>query len=226
MFCATKPLPLSVPMLTGESATSFASRLARRNGVPRLITFCSDIGIDYFKLVNGDPLEIQRLAALGNADASELQSATPSLVETGWFRLGREVIKFTAFNRTVMRICLQCVADAPSGIGMAYHGLWQSSSMRTSAVHGCHLIALPKPKIANDWFDHVPMLDGFQPGEVDFANPHHRELEDYLTNRVKDGPKEIWLGRLPFHVAAQSCEMFGAIFTLGPQVKRAVLTSP
>ena len=58
-----KPLPLCVAHMPGESATSFASRLARRNGVRRLVTFCSDVGLDYSQLMNGAPAEIERLAA-------------------------------------------------------------------------------------------------------------------------------------------------------------------
>ena len=50
-----KRLPLRVTCIPGESATSFASRLARRNGVGRLVTFCSDVGIDYGQLMNGAP---------------------------------------------------------------------------------------------------------------------------------------------------------------------------
>lgn len=192
----------------------------------RLITFCSDIGIDYFQLVNGAPNEVQRLAALGGVDPSILQAATPTLVDAGWFRLGEETIKFTAFNRTSTRICPRCAADAASMLDVVHHGLWQLSSSRTCAVHACHLVALARPKSPNDCFDHVQMLDGFQPEEMEFATPGHRELEDYLAKRISNGPEKTWLGRLPFHVAAQTCEMLGALLTLGPQAKRAALTSP
>lgn len=224
MFTATKPLPLTVPTTVGESATSFASRLARRNGVPRLITFCSDVGIDYFALVNGDPVEIQRLAVLGDIDPVPLQAATPSLIEPGWFQLGNERIKFTGFIRTTLRICPMCISEARNTTEIVHHGVWQLAAIRTCVKHGCHLVAVPKPKNANDCFDHVSMLDEFQPTIAGFALPEDLQLERYLTDRIQSGPGQTWLDRLPFHIAAQTCEMFGALLTLGPQAKRAELT--
>lgn len=148
MFTATKPLPLTMPTTIGESATSFASRLARRNGVPRLIAFCSDVGIDYFALVNGDPLEIQRMAVLGDIDPVPLQASTPSLIEAGWFQLGNEHIKFRGLIRTTLRICPRCIHEAPDRTGIIHHGVWQVAAIRTCQKHGCHLVAVPKPKTA------------------------------------------------------------------------------
>ena len=89
MFSSLERLPLTVDLVLGESATSLGSRLARRNGVQRLITFCSDVGIDYFALANGAPQEVARLAALAGVDSVTLQLGTPQLIEPGCFRLGK-----------------------------------------------------------------------------------------------------------------------------------------
>lgn len=83
MFSSLKKLLLTVDLVPGESATSLGSRLARRNGVQRLITFCSDVGIDYFALANGNPQEVTRLAALAGVDPAALQLGTPQLIEPG-----------------------------------------------------------------------------------------------------------------------------------------------
>lgn len=166
MFSSTQPLPLTVSTCAGESATSFASRLAYRNGVPRLITFCSDIGVDYFQLVNGEPDEIKRLAALGDTDPVALIEATPELLEPGWFQLGRERIKFTAFSRTAPRVCPQCLNETPHVTSAAHHGLWQLASIHTCAKHGCYLVALPKPSQSNDRFDVVSMNRTYLHGRV------------------------------------------------------------
>lgn len=224
MFSTTRPLPLTVLTAAGESATSFASRLARRNGVPRLITFCSDVGIDYFELVNGNPAEIQRLAALGSIDPAPLQVATPSLAEPGWLLLGKERMKFTAFIRTTLRICPRCVAEAPDRTGVVHQGVWQLAAIRTCTRHGCHLVTVPKPRNGNDYFDHVPMLDRFRPTTTNLAIFENLKLEQYLLDRIRIGRGESWLDRLPFHIAARTCEMLGALLTLGPQAKRAELT--
>lgn len=224
MFSALRALPLTVSTAPGESASSFASRLAWRNGVPRLITFCSDVGIDYFRLVNGDPMEIERLAVLGGVDETILQDATPTLIEPGWFRLGKERIKFTGFIRTTVRICPKCVAETPDDMAVMHHGLWQLSSIRTCAKHGCYLVSLPKPSSSNDSFDHIGLLRNNRPGESQIADQDDLELERYLMNRVRYGPGKSWLDRLPFHVAAQTCEMFGVLLTSGPKAQRAEVT--
>ncbi|REF69752.1 MULTISPECIES: TniQ family protein [Paracoccus] len=226
MFTATKPLPLTVPTIVGESATSFASRLARRNGVPRMIAFCSDVGIDYFALVNGDPVEIQRLAVLGDIDPVPLQAATPSLIEPGWFRLGNERIKFTAFARTTLRICPMCAQNPDDRTGIVHHGIWQLAAIRSCERHGCHLVAVPRPANANDCFDHIPMVDHFQPAGIVMVKPNHLELENYLINRIQNGPGGTWLDQSPLHVAAQACEMLGLLLTIGPKAKRSETRDP
>lgn len=84
MMFTTAALPLSVEPVIGESATSLASRLAWRNGAPRLITFCSDLGIDHRGLTNGAESEIRRVAALAGLDPNPLLFWTPRLIEPGW----------------------------------------------------------------------------------------------------------------------------------------------
>lgn len=105
MFSALAALCLSVPSMPGESATSLAARLVRRNGVPRLITFCLDIGLDHRALTNGNDIEIFRLAALAGCAPEPLLFWTPRLATDSWFRLGQERIKFTVFARTTIRAC-------------------------------------------------------------------------------------------------------------------------
>lgn len=220
MFSRLTKLVLTVDLVPGESATSLGSRLARRNGVQRLITFCSDIGINYFALANGDPKEVARLAALGGIDPALLQHGTPHLNEPGWFRLGAERIRFTAFGRTSLRICPSCLAKGHHLTHAAQPGLWQLSSVRSCAVHGCYLVPLPKGQNGNDTFDVMRMLEEFQPIEPCKANQSELALEQYLCDRVQHGAGNSWLDQQPFHVAAQACEMLGLLVTHGPNAKR------
>ncbi|WP_084693804.1 TniQ family protein [Paracoccus sp. 228] len=220
MFGRLARLPLTVDMVPGESATSLGSRLARRNGVQRLITFCSDVGIDYFALANGDPHEVARLAALAGVNPGCLQKGTPQLIEPGWFRLGKERIKFTAFSRTSLRSCPACLKAGLHVYHSGHHGLWQLTSVRTCPVHGCYLVPLPPRQNGNDTFDIMRMLEEYVPVAPAPARADDLELERYLRQRVQTGAGEGWLGRLPFHVAAQTCEGFGLLLTHGADAKR------
>ncbi|WP_347139248.1 TniQ family protein [Paracoccus sp. SSK6] len=224
MFSSLRKLPLTVDLVPGESATSFGSRLARRNGVQRLITFCSDVGIDYFALANGDPQEVARLAALAGADPDTLQMGTAQLIEPGWFRLGKERIKFTAFSRIALRSCPACLTEVGHVDHAAHHGLWQLTSVRTCPVHGCHLVALPPRQNGNDTFDIMRLLERYVPVAPVHAATADLELERYLRDRIQSGRGDGWLDRLPFHVAAQSCEGFGLLLTQGPDAKRDLAT--
>ena len=61
MLSPLKPLPLNVTPVPGESATSLASRIARKNGTASLQSFCADMSISYCALKVGDPAEIERV---------------------------------------------------------------------------------------------------------------------------------------------------------------------
>ncbi|CAM3202369.1 TniQ family protein [Paracoccus nototheniae] len=225
MFMSLRSLPLTVNLVSGECATSYASRLARRNGVPRLITFCSDLGINYFALVNGDAIEVERLAALGGVDSALLQQGTPQLLEPGWFQLANERIKFTAFSRTTLRCCPACLSEAQNSGDVAQPGLWQLTSIRTCAIHGCLLAALPKPSTVNDTFDFAALIGGYAATAPVEVAAGVETLTQYLRDRVLRGRGSSWVDQLPFHVASQTCEMFGLLLTVGPDAQRKGITT-
>lgn len=117
MVSTIKSLPLNVTTVRGESATSLASRIARKNGTANLQAFCVDMGIAYGALRAGDPEEIERLATLARCDPAALCNSTPRALSTTKYRLGAETLKFTAFRRTTVRGCPRCVAEAKAQQG-------------------------------------------------------------------------------------------------------------
>lgn len=219
----TRALPLSVPIIPDETATSLASRLAHRNGTPRLISFCTDLGIDYFRLSNGDVDEVRHVAVLAGQDADILQMGTPSLSEQDWFLLGEETIKFTVFQRTKPQICPMCLKEARqnSVAPFAYQlGIWQLTSVRTCHKHGCYLQELPKAPSGNDHFDIASLALGANLISPSFPDPKDLELERYLLRRIAGQKGSGWIDTLPIHVAAQTCEFFGLLLLKGPKSKR------
>ncbi|SEC39520.1 TniQ family protein [Rhodobacter sp. 24-YEA-8] len=220
MFSALQSLPLSVPRVAGESATSLAARLARRNGAPRLITFCSDMGLDHRGLTNGSDTEIFRLAALAGCAPDLLRDWTPRLTADSWFRLGQERIKFTAFARTRIRACPTCLADGEN----AHQAIWQLSSIRRCGAHGCLLIELPASPGNKEVFDFAFHATRVRAGSFDTITANESQLENYLLARIQDGAGDEWIDRLPFHVAAQTSENLGALILLGPDAPRDLIT--
>lgn len=60
--------------------------------------------------------------------------------------------------------------------------------------------------------------------ELDAVPAPESSLEAYLLERIMRGPGQAWIDRLPFHVAAQTCENFGALILLGPDAARDKMT--
>lgn len=224
MMFATAALPLTVEPIIGESATSLASRLAWRNGAPRLITFCSDLGIDHRGLTNGAEAEIHRVAALAGQDPEPLLFWTPRLVEPGWFQLGQERIKFTALSRTRTWACPLCLAECPADTPLhtGHPGPWQLDSIRSCARHGCALVPMPTAPSNKDVFDFARIVERYAPAAPAHVAEPHMALEHYLIARIAgENPGGGWLDGLPLHVAAQTSENLGILMTLGPDVRRS-----
>ena len=218
-----RPLPLSVELFAQESATSLASRLARRNGAPRLITFCSDIGINYFALCNGDVDEVCRLAAFASVDENPLLKHTPCVIRKDWFQLGEAEIKFSAFQRTKPRICPICNADNFVGdhkISAHQNGSAQLIAMRVCPLHLCVLQELPKAQSNKDHFDIAQLATGYDSQETTRVQKSELKLIDYILSRLNGTTASGWYNQLPFHVATQTAENFGLLLLKGPIVKR------
>lgn len=219
MSSSFSQLPMTVRAVAGETATSLASRLAHLNGVPRLVAFCSDLGISRSGLTNGRPQEVRDVAALAGQDPEPLLFWTPHHAEPRWFQLGRERLKFTSLSRTQTRTCPICAREGTSG----HLGLWQISSIRSCAKHNCLLVSLPAPVKDKDLFDWSRLREQ-QNLDHTIAVSGSSDLETYLTRRITSGPDDDWLGNMPFHVVAQTSENLGLLLTLGPDAKRAAVS--
>jgi hypothetical protein len=227
MFSHFTQLPLSVEHFPGETATSVASRLALLNGAPRLIAFCSDIGISHSGLTNGREQEVRDIAALAGHDAESLLFSTPQHSEPRWFRLGRERLKFTVFSRTGTRACPVCASEGletNNRANVGHLGLWQISSIRSCALHGCLLASIPDPTSNKDVFDFAHLVEHHRFDEP-VPTPAHSGLESYLARRIANGSGSSWLDKLPFHIAAQTADNLGVLLTLGPNAKRSEVSN-
>jgi len=224
---AIKPLPLTVSSCANECVTSLASRLAYRNGAPRLVSFCSDIGSKYFWLANGDDTEIRRMASLAGHDPDLLLQSTPRLVRKDWFLLGKAEIKFSAFQRTKPRVCPECFKElGPTARDNTIHqtGLSQLMSVRVCLKHNCLLQHLPKPPSNKDHFDAAQLGLGFVPSATVTVSEADLDLEQFIRRRLAGEQDECWFDNLPFHVATQTAENFGLLLLKGLNVKRQTVS--
>lgn len=207
----------TLPHMPGETPASFASRLARLNGIPSAQGFCSDFGIDFQGLLDGKPTAVSRLADLVGMD-------TDQLAADAWIRDGEvhrrrgQVLTGTGIRREGRRVCVACLVDdsrlsgRTPGEACWYRGEWRMAHLRACPVHGEALTDLP---IAAD-----------EPRESDFARriDQHLEravagprasldpspLEAYLLARLWARPTTVsWLDAMPFYAAAKATELLG-----------------
>jgi len=89
-----------------------AARLAQRNGEARLRSFCTHLSLPIKQLRLGEEGCLRALSKLAHLDLERLWAGTPCQSETGYFDLGRERIKFSAFLRATMRVCPLCVQES------------------------------------------------------------------------------------------------------------------
>ncbi len=227
MLSPLKPLPLYVSPVRGESATSLASRIARKNGTASLQSFCADMSISYRALKVGDPVEIERVAALAGCDPTTLRNWTPHAPSKTNYHLGAEAPRFTAYSRSTIRGCPKCVAEALAEHGPygPFHlGAWQLTSIRTCAKHQCMLIEVPPPQHHKHSYDFARVVDNMDLKDIQLVAENARSLERYLHNRLEGVSDGSWLDSLDFHVAPQLCENFGLLLVRGPKASRAETT--
>ena len=213
-------LALRVDAIAGECATSLASRLGVANGEDRLRSFCTHMGLPIKQLRLGDAGCLLRLSQLADVELDALSAWTPKQNEAGYFDLGAERIKFSAFTRTSMRMCPTCVAEQ----GVHQKGIWQLSQIRVCPDHRCLLQDLPRPALADDQLDVMTCARGVECGATAPVDLKSLGLQTYLIDRLQGRGTGGWLDEFPFHVVALSCEAFGLLLTQGARAVRANTT--
>ncbi len=217
-----KRLPLSVDMQPGETGTSLFSRHAVINGLPRMRTLGRDVLVNYVDLCNGQPDAVTRVAELAGANPGVLLFHTPRLIDPGRFQLGRERIKFTALLRNGGQICPLCIADdecRDPRSGPYQRDIWQVAAFRRCRIHG---VAFERPQFPgrhSELHDFVQILKTWVPAKIIHVGTDDTALEDYLLDRIKDGPGKDWIDGQAFHVVWLFSEALGLLLINGPKAR-------
>lgn len=104
-----QPLNANVIKFDDEPAYSLMARLARRQGVPSLYAFSTDVDLPCTPVARGD--SNRELAILANASVDQLDRATFRR-EGNFFRLGKEILHFRDFAWIGgLRVCPDCLRE-------------------------------------------------------------------------------------------------------------------
>jgi|GEM_PF-7101808 len=224
-------LPLTVPLQPSETAMSFASRLAARNGAENVSEFCLDLGLRRSALQTGNQNQVQRLAELGGCDAGLLAYHTPRLIAAGRYELYGNALQIAPGFQSRLRYCPECVqADYAKD---PLYGGYERSMYALHAVRTCHehhvlLRNLSEPEDLHTSKEiHNRYLSLFRSGNIGPATQVSQEdcaLERYLLQRLKGQKQAQWLDKMPLRVAIGFCENFGALLAYGSSRRRDEMT--
>jgi hypothetical protein len=213
-----KALPLTVPLLWRETATSFTSRLAARNGLSAP-DFCLDFGITYRGIVDGDPVALRMITDLGGVDRDDLAAWSPATMGGARLNFRGHLFHGKTLRNPDIRGCPVCLREdaqnskLPPEQSMGLRGHWSVPHVATCIRHDHPLVFLYRDPHATARYDNAQHLASLsaaiQNGNLDKPKEHPTSFEDWLEDRLSDGPGSDWLSGHPLHAASVFCRLLG-----------------
>lgn len=221
----------SVPHRVDETPASLVSRLALLHRVQSVRVFSLDMGVQFQSVVDGDPSALATIAGLVDMPLKPLSDAAVVRSDGALSLRGQELAK-PMLRRARTLVCPRYLAedlqDAPQPWMASGRVQWTLDPIR--ACHR-HKIALTEvatansPSLLNDFARLVlPTIDQVQRMAEDAAETSPSALEHYLHNRLDGSAGPAWLDALPWHAAARTCEVIGAVATFGRKAPVQTMT--
>ena len=213
-----EPLSLSVSLLWRETATSFTSRLAARNGLSAP-DFCRDFGITFPAVVDSDPYALSVIATLGGVHPDELVAWSPIPAGSRLMNFRGHIFSGKTLRNPELRGCPICLREdaekstLPPEQAMAMRGHWVVPHVATCIRHDHPLVPLYRDPHATARYDNAQHLASISAaimgGDLDRSREDPTSFEDWLDDRLADGPGHDWLSGHPLHAASVFCRLLG-----------------
>lgn len=217
------PLFPILPVLRGESLTSYVTRAAHAHGNIDVYRFLSLLELPQGAIMAPQPQQLRRISDLFGLSTGQLGEMA-FLPEGGRMRsiCGERVhVEFAYLNKT--SFCPACLlADAdrhgPSAGRRVGRIAWQIEAVRTCPVHD-----LPLHRRKNTRHSELmQLMTDVAPGddvlEELVCGSERRSpsgLQTYIEKRLAGERHSEWLDDQPIDLAARACEMLGVIMTAG-----------
>jgi TniQ len=217
-------LRLTIPLGAGETAVSFASRLAAVNGTSAR-EFCDDFGIQFRHVVAGNVQAIARIADLAGIDPDVLQTQA-------FVRKGRRLYEVAGERLTSDALCNRKIFGCPACLQddirrhqkldpeVAIYGraAWMIDAVKTCRIHDRALVVIGRNSRddAGDFAFNVQDRVSKLP-KVLAASAKRRPsgLENYVVDRLQHVARSEFLDGLELFVAIKFCEVLGAVALFG-----------
>jgi hypothetical protein len=215
---------LSFPIMSDETATSYASRLSGYCGLGSPSDLSLDLGFRWQDFIRGDETCMLRLAQVTGINKETLLAQAIRTIARGRFLVSGQVCARGVFVRSRLRVCPRClVADHEQDgrLGRYRRPIWQFTSIRSCPIHHVPLIALPAEKYTINNYDFLNQTEKHI-GRIHQAADRDDSLaftalEAYLEQRLKGQKANAFLDAMPIHLAMRLCEMLGFVLAFGPE---------
>lgn len=225
-------LPI-LPLITGESLTSYVNRIASFHCNLSLENFLRFFEISQQDLLGPRPETLERISGLTGQPVEELAKMSFLRMGDRQVVINGEMVHSQFFDLSRRPFCPACLLeDLDSGSlsrGMPVGRLeWQMQPFRVCAKHGVVLQARKVTKYS-DRLRFLPELSADSSSLKDMiVNSVQRQpskLQKYLSNRIAGNSGSDWLDGQPLDLAARACEMLGIIQVVGTHVDLRAVTA-
>lgn len=222
-----------LPVIEGESLTSYLNRMAKFHGNMEVYQFLDTIELARGAAMMPKESDFDRLISLTGLSEQALSSMTFRPVASRQRRLAGEVVHAEFANLEQTCFCPACLLEdedaesASAGIRVGRIA-WRIDSVRACGRHGIELVRRKNTNhseffqlmsaVAPDTSALRALVSGAQPCTAS-------RLQDYVLDRLagKSGPE--WLDTQPIDLAVRACEMLGIGLTKGTDVELRNITN-
>ncbi|PVA05273.1 TniQ family protein [Thalassorhabdomicrobium marinisediminis] len=222
----------TLPLIPGESLTSYVNRVAKFHCNLSLTKFLRFFEISQQELLRPEPETLRRISDLTGQPAEDLANMSFLRAGTRLLTIMGETVHSEFTDLSTRPLCPECLledlgADSTSG-GMPVGRLeWQMQPVRVCGKHGVVLQARNASTYV-DRFRLLPelsaeraMLDEMM-SKAQFHKPSR--LQTYAIDRLNGCVGPAWLDEQRLDYAARACEMLGVILVAGTHIDLRAVT--
>ncbi|MGY6549340.1 MAG: TniQ family protein [Roseinatronobacter sp.] len=160
-------------------------------------------------IVNGDPEALRVIALLGGVNPDELSAWSPVVIGSRRLSFRGHIFHGKAVRNPELRACPICLredaqsSELPPEQAMGMRGHWGIPHVATCVRHDHPLVTVYRDPHATARYDSAKHLAAITTvilnGELDLPQKDPTSFEDWLDDRLTNGPGSDWLSGQPQH---------------------------
>jgi hypothetical protein len=213
-----RPIPVTVPLQSRETAFSYMSRLAARNELSA-VNFGRYTGVTFQKVLRGDPEFMRMLASRGGINFYDLQAWSPSPIGGPLHKFAGHSFPSKTILYPKMRACPVCLredadrSDLPPEQSMTVKGNWLIPHVTICLKHEHPLVEMWHESAPTARYDITLQFGRLSPsiisGEFEQDQREPTDFDIWIDNRISGNQTDTWLDQHDLHAASTFCRLLG-----------------